>query len=97
MKKSALLLFILLIVAIFLSSCTASFPSKDNIAMLTGEKATELLKDKTEKEIHDNWGEPDDSLSGFYGDVYLYNGKSIVIYFDNNSKVTNVLVFDKQN
>lgn len=64
---------------------------------MTREEATELLKNKTEEEIHDNWGEPDDILSGFYGDIYLYNGKSIVIYYDNDSNVTDVLVSDKQN
>ena len=97
MKKSVLLLSILMIITIILSSCTASFPSKENVAVLTREEATELLKNKTEKEIHDNWGEPDDILSGFYGDIYLYNDKSIVIYYDNDSNVTDVLVSDKQN
>lgn len=96
MKKSALFLFTLLIVTILLSSCTASFPSKKDVALLTREEATVLLKDKTKEEIHDNWGEPDGTLSGFYGDIYVCNGKSVVIYYDADSKVTDVLVDDKQ-
>ena len=37
---------------------------------------------KTEQEINDNWGEPDSMLSGFYGDIYVYEERQIVIYYD---------------
>ena len=64
--------------------------------MLSREEATEALKDKTRKEINNNWGKPDDILSGFYGDIYIYNDKQIVIYYDGDSNVKDVLVSDKQ-
>ncbi|MBQ7668524.1 MAG: hypothetical protein IJS47_04290 [Clostridia bacterium] len=63
---------------------------------MSREEATEALKDKTEKEINNNWGKPDGMLSGFYGDIYVFNDKQIVIYYDSDSKVTDVVVFDKQ-
>ena len=94
MKKSALFVFAFVIIAVLLSSCAASFPTKAKAVTLTNEKAAVLLKDKTEKELRDHWGKPDDMLSGFYGDIYEYNGKSIVIYYDADSKVTDVLVSD---
>lgn len=97
MKKSALFILALVIAALLLTSCAASFPTKEKIATLTSAEAAEVLKDKSEKEIHAHWGTPDDQLSGFYGDVYLYNDKSIVIYYDPDGKASEVVVFDKQN
>ena len=95
MKKSATLVLALVIITILFSSCTASFPTKEQVSTQTSEKATELLKNKTAKEIYNNWGEPDGTLSGFYGDIYVFNGKSIVIYYDADSRATGVLVDDK--
>ena len=92
MKKKASIVLTLVIITLLLSSCKASFPTKERIAAKTEEEATNLLKNKTAKEICDHWGEPDDTLSGFYGDIYLYNGKRIVIYYDADSKVTDVLI-----
>ena len=82
---------------VILVSCSASFPKKESVVTLSSEEATKALKGKTEKEINDNWGEPEGMLSGFYGDIYEYNGKLIVIYYDAGSKVTDVLISDKQN
>ncbi len=50
---------------------------------------------KTEQEINDNWGEPDSMLSGFYGDIYVYEERQIVIYYDGDSKVVNVRIWEK--
>ena len=98
MKKIILFVLVFMTITVFLCSCTASFPTKENVVALTSEEAAELLKDKTEKEIHDNWGVPDSYFSGLYGNIYLYNEKCIGIYYDYDSKViTNVVVFDKQN
>ena len=97
MKKCVSIVLALVIMTVLLSSCMASFPTKERVAAQTREEATELLKNKTAKEIYDNWGEPDGTLSGFYGDIYICNDKNIVIYYDADSKVTDVLVDDKQN
>ncbi|MBR5410930.1 MAG: hypothetical protein IK104_09680 [Clostridia bacterium] len=96
MKNKITVILVLLMTAVILFSCAASFPKKEDIITLSSEEATKALKDKTEKEINDNWGEPDGMLSGFYGDIYDYNGKRIVIYYDADSKVTDVLISDKQ-
>ena len=92
MKKRTLGLLAFMIIVIILSSCTASFPKKESVVTLPSEQVTEALKNKTQKEIYDNWGKPDGILSGLYGDVYEYNDKRIVIYYDADSKVTDVLV-----
>ncbi|MBQ7624158.1 MAG: hypothetical protein IJS65_02645 [Clostridia bacterium] len=97
MKNKAIVLLVFLMIVVILSSCAASFPKKESIVTLSSEQATKVLKDKTEKEINDNWGKPDGMLSGFYGNIYDYNDKSIVIYYDTDSIVTNVLVSDKRN
>ena len=95
MKKIVSALVLLMIV--ILSSCAGSFPEKSSIVMLSSKDATEVLKNKTEKEINNDWGKPDGMLSGFYGDIYEYDDKLIVIYYDADSKVTDVLISDKQN
>ena len=97
MRKRAIVLLVILTVAFVISSCAVSFPEKESIAALSSEEATKALKGKTEKEIGDNWGEPDGMLSGFYGDIFEYDGKQIVIYYDADSRITDVLVSDKQN
>ena len=96
MKKALIVLLVLWIIAGIPSSCAASFPKKENVAALSSEEATNVLKGKTEKEIHDHWGEPDSMLSGFYGDIYVYNDKLIVIFYDDGEVVTDVLISDKQ-
>ena len=61
------------------------------------EEAAKALKGRTEQELRNNWGLPDGMLSGFYGDIYEYNGKTIVIYYDADSSVTDVLISDARN
>ena len=92
MQKRTIAVLVILMAAVVLSSCAATFPKKESIVTLLSEEATKVLKDKTKKEINDNWGKPDGMLSGFYGDLYDYNDKRIVIYYDADSKVTDVLV-----
>ena len=94
MKRKVISLLVLLTLAVILSSCAGVLPKKEKIAALSAEEAAKALKDKTEKEIRDNWGEPDGMLSGFYGDIYEYSGKIIVIYYDADSRVTDVLISD---
>ena len=85
---------VLVIVVMMLFSC-AAFPEKEEIAKLSKEEATAALKGRTEKEMTDQWGEPDGTLSGFYGDIYVCDGRQIVIYYDAGSKVTDVLISDR--
>ena len=94
MKNKPILLLVILTLAVMLSSCAGAFPKMEKIAALSAEEAAKALKNKTEKEIRDNWGEPDGMLSGFYGDIYEYSGKTIVIYYDADSRVTDVLISD---
>ena len=95
MKKGAIVLLVLLMIVVILSSCAASFPNKESIVTLSSEEATKFLSDKTEKEINDNWGQPDGVLSGFYGDIYDCEDKRIVIYYEDDGRVTDVLITDK--
>ena len=97
MKYKATLLLVILMLTVILSSCIFAFPQIERIAALSAEEATKALKGITETEIRENWGEPDGMLSGFYGDIYECNGKSIVIYYDADSTVTDVLISDVQN
>lgn len=96
MKKAASIVLVAVMIAVLLSSCAASLPAKEKVAAMTSEKATRILKDRTEKEIHDAWGDPDGVFSGFYGDIYDHNGKRVGIYYDGEGRVTDVRVFDKQ-
>ena len=86
MKKSILFLLALVIITVLLSSCIASFPTTEKVVSLTNEQATDLLREKTQKEIRDNWGEPDSFLSGLYGDIYTFRDKMVVVYYDFGSK-----------
>ena len=93
-KNKTLLLLLILALAFMLSSCAGAFPKKEKIAALSAEEAAKALKGRTEQEIRNNWGLPDGMLSGFYGDIYEYNGKTIVIYYDADNRVTDVLISD---
>ena len=97
MKYKATLLLVILMLTVILSSCIVAFPKIERIAALSAEEATKALKGITETEIRENWGEPDGMLSGFYGDIYECNGKSIVIYYDADSTVTDVLISEVPN
>ena len=94
MKNKPILLLVILTLAVMLSSCAGAFPKKEKIAALSAEEATKTLKGRMEQEIRNNWGLPDGMLSGFYGDIYEYSGKTIVIYYDADSRVTDVLISD---
>ena len=94
MWKRAAACLVLVMIVMMLFSC-AAFPEKESIAKLSGEEATAALKGRTEKEMADHWGEPDDTLSGFYGDIYMCDDRQIVIYYDAGSKVTDVLISDR--
>ena len=64
---------------------------------MTSEEAAKLLLDKTQQEIRDSWGEPSSFFSGLYGDIYVYEGICIGIYYDYDSeKVTNVAIWAKE-
>ena len=74
-----------------------SFPSKEEVSSATNEQAKNLLWNKTQKEMHDNWGEPDSFFSGVYGDIYVYNTRFIGIFYDYDSKrIIDVKVGDKE-
>ena len=102
MKKKVLLIIVyLFVMVIMLSSCKASFPSKEEIAGITSEEATKRLENKTAKEIQDNWGEPDGFFSGLYGDIYTYEDKYIGVYYvfydeSNESRIERVVIWDKE-
>lgn len=94
LKKISIIL-VLIMLAVMISSCAASMPEKERIAAMTAKEAKEALKDRSRREICDKWGEPDGTLSGFYGDIYVCSGRKIVIYYDGDSKITDVLISDK--
>lgn len=55
--------------------------------------ATEKLKGYKNTQLVEVWGEPDGSLSGFWGDIWKTNNTySIIVYYDRNGLVehTNV-------
>lgn len=95
-KKIFAILTAITVVAVLLSACATSFPTKEKITALKTEEASKLLIDKTQQEIHDNWGIPDSVFSGLYGDIYSYDNKCIGIYYDYDSKqVTDIVIWTK--
>lgn len=95
MKQKTGLITLILILLLLSSCASSSFPTKAQISVMTDEKARQALINKTAQEIHDNWGEPDNFFSGLYGDIYTYEGKSIAVYYNNDSdKVTDVVIWE---
>ena len=94
-KRSLKRALLVTLVLLLLAGCSSAFPSIKQISSLTDEEAENLLMGKTEQEIIDNWGEPDSMLSGFYGDIYVYEERQIVIYYGGDSKVVNVRIWEK--
>ncbi len=97
MKKSIMFLLSLVMITVLLSSCAVSFPVTKKVASLTSEQATDLLKGKTQKEIKDNWGEPNGFFSDRYGDIYISGDKMIGVYYDFSSKeIVEIVITNRQ-
>ncbi len=91
MKKA----FLLLLLSLLLCACVSAFPAREKAASMTSEEATKVFEKKTRVEVMKHWGKPDSMLSGFFGDIYVYERKLIVFYYDENERITNVLIGDK--
>jgi hypothetical protein len=46
------------------------------------------------EEVINALGEPDSSLSGFYGDMYLIGSRRLTIYYNANSKISYAKITD---
>lgn len=61
----------------------ADVPAPEDLAALGSEAAEAALLGHMRKEVLRAWGEPDGTLSGFFGDVYeLKGGAHIIVYYD---------------
>ncbi len=80
--------------AIFMYNIIPEKRERCSVIKLRGGKSS---KRQDKKDIIDSGQNPDGELSGLYGEIYEYNSKLIVIYYDSDSIVTNVLISDKQN
>ncbi len=71
---------------------TTGLPTLAQSESLTAEVLRERLKGLTPEELCDLWGEPDDQLSGFWGEVWLVGDNTrITVYYDANGAVEEVL------
>ncbi len=86
MKKMLLLGCLL----VFLVGCAKGEPT------ITDYQSVEVGT-KQEK-VHKRFGEPDSTLSGLYGDIYVVEDKQVIIYYDFNEEtgypVTEIKTFD---
>ncbi|MCI8813232.1 MAG: hypothetical protein HFG12_08360 [Oscillibacter sp.] len=72
--------------AVFLlagKTAPAGLPGPEELPIMGREAAEAALLGLPRQEILNAWGEPDGSLSGFFGDIYqLESGKCITVYYD---------------
>lgn len=51
------------------------------------------LEGKHREDVVQAWGEPDEMLSGLYGDVWELNaGQLLVLYYDGEGRVTDLVI-----
>lgn len=61
----------------------AGLPGPEELPIMGREAAEAALLGLPRQEILNAWGEPDGSLSGFFGDIYqLESGMCITVYYD---------------
>jgi len=97
-KKQLIILLLCLILAAFAlwQGGQGNVPSQEEVISCLTEKgedeAKKLLLGYSHEEIGTAWGSPDDTLSGFWGEIWKTdNAISITVYFDQDGCVTNVL------
>lgn len=58
-------------------------PELQNVVNYTEERLTNLLQGMSDADLVAQWGEPDSSLSGLYGDVWnIDDTATIIVYYD---------------
>ena len=71
-----------------------NIPSKEIMVTYLQENgeqyATDKIKGYDREAVTYIWGEPDGMLSGFFGDIWDAGDESIIVYYDEDSKVTYV-------
>ncbi len=90
LKERRRLCFLLLGIALILALVLAVYFWQRGAA---GPASEFLALDHTfsEKDVHARFGEPQGSLSGFWGDIYAPDdGTEVIIYYDNNGYVSEV-------
>ena len=96
MKRIHIGIILSAIMSLLLLSACSSLPSKKQISLLSDQEAERRLVGISQQQIKESWGEPDSSLSGFYGDISNCEDKNIIIYYDQDSKVNNVRIWTSQ-
>lgn len=62
----------------------------------SGDDSLSITKGILSDTVHQILGEPIETLSGFWGDVYvLDNGTKVTIYYDGNGRIEYIKVIDK--
>lgn len=97
MKKLIVLIFVLACM-LGIASCasktdrTADIPELSEFADYTQEQLEEKLLGLSEENMHSSWGEPDGTLSRFWGDIYHLpdSYKCIILYYDADGIVETV-------
>lgn len=107
MKKIAVFMPAL-ILALCLAGCSdksaADIPDIATISGLVTEKGyteEDILKElsgQSNASLAKAWGAPDGMLSGFWGDIWdlsEYTGRYIIVYYDSDGAVENVIIAEK--
>lgn len=96
MKKLILFVFAVILILAF-AGCSpegaVDTPELGEIAELSEEQAREKLIGEHRDNIIHSWGEPDGFLSGFWGEIWLFDeesGKMVILYYDENGIVEEI-------
>lgn len=96
MKKKVLILISLLLVGALAVGLwfrhhhrknTDDLPALSSLAQMTEEEITDLLAGYRLEQLHEAWGEPEGTLFGMFGEIWLLDGEQeqyLYVYF--NSK-----------
>ncbi|MBQ7830286.1 MAG: hypothetical protein IJ345_08455 [Clostridia bacterium] len=68
-------------------------PALEEIKDCSEDELSERLIGFSQEDLHTAWGENDGMLSGFFGETWsLSHNKSIIVYYDKNSKVMEIKI-----
>ena len=104
-KKAIIILFLIASVAVVIAaylciSSPAEIPTKEMAYLQLDTKGEEFVLEQIQgvsrERLIESWGEPDEMLSGFFGDVWeITENESITVYYSSRSEVERIKFYQK--
>lgn len=88
-----LALLTVIVFSIYRVAAASKVAGLDEISNYSAPEIFEMVNGVYHENLAEKWGEPDGTLSGFWGDFWnIGNNKQIIVYYDSDGCVNNVKI-----